>query len=133
MREVSSFIKRCPHFIKRGFIFPPQLVSFRHHLLLTCSETSLLSRHYKQLLTSLGQDECHAHLRCVTFDPNTAKTQSDQSLEVFISKVKQTNLSTILDRCSTLNSLSSFSTLFIYHIIIMDKVREQEIVQICSF
>ena len=65
-----------------------QLVSLRHHLLLTCSESETLTHLYKQQLASLDLEECHAHLRCVPFDLS-ARLPGNKDLDYFMAQARE--------------------------------------------
>ena len=65
-----------------------QLVSLRHHLLVTCSECEILTKLYKKQLTSLDNEKCHAHLRCVPFDLSL-RLPGDKTLDQFVSQARE--------------------------------------------
>lgn len=65
-----------------------QLVSLRHHLLATCSECEILTKLYKKQLTSLDNEECHAHLRCVPFDLSL-RLPGDKTLDQLVSQARE--------------------------------------------
>ena len=69
-------------------------------MILTCAETELLTRLYKQQLNSLDNEACHAHLRCVPFDLSL-RLQTDKSLDYFVTKSRSTDDSR-LDRYAPL-------------------------------
>lgn len=76
---------------------PLQMVSLRHHLLLACSESAVLTRLYKQQLASLDHEECHAHLRCVTLDLSLWLPK-DKDLEHFVQQASESRSESRLDR-----------------------------------
>lgn len=63
-------------------------MSLRHHLLATCSECEVLTKLYKKQLTSLDNEECHAHLRCVPFDLSL-RLPGDKTLDQFVSLARE--------------------------------------------
>ena len=63
-------------------------MNLRHHLLATCSECEILTKLYKKQLTSLDNEECHAHLRCVPFDLSL-RLPGDKTLEYFVSQARE--------------------------------------------
>ena len=63
-------------------------MSLRHHLLTTCSECETLTKLYKKQLTSLDNEECHAHLRCVPFDLSL-RLPGDKTLDQFVSQARE--------------------------------------------
>ena len=65
-----------------------QLITLRHHLITTCSECETLTKLYKNQLTSLDNEECHAHLRCVPFDLSL-RLPGDKTLEQFVSQARE--------------------------------------------
>ncbi|XP_065909526.1 uncharacterized protein [Dysidea avara] len=59
-----------------------QLITSRHSMLMTATETAILSMVYVGQLRSLDQEMCHAHMRCVPFgQKHTKSTPSDFSLD----------------------------------------------------
>ena len=76
---------------------PQQLISLRHHLLLTCAECQVLVTVYKTQLEQLDQEPCHAHLRCVPFDYNL-RLPASKSLQFFVEQAKEAKSSSRLDR-----------------------------------
>ena len=69
-------------------LHPPQLISVRHHLLITCCECETLSSLYKQQLLTLDIEECHAYLRCVPFDLSL-RLPGDKDLNYFVSQSRE--------------------------------------------
>ena len=63
-------------------------MSLRHHLLATCSECEVLIKLYKKQLTSLDNEECHAHLRCVPFDLSL-RLPGDRTLDQFVGQARE--------------------------------------------
>ena len=60
----------------------------RQHLLHTCLENEYLTRLYKHQLTPLDYEDCHAHLRCISFDHNL-RFPLDKNLDYFIRQARE--------------------------------------------
>ena len=63
-------------------------MSLRQHLLVTCSECEVLTKLYKKQLTSLDNEECHTHLRCVPFDLSL-RLPGDKTLDQFVRQARE--------------------------------------------
>ena len=61
------------------------MVSLRQHFVHTCLESEYLTRLYKHQLIPLDYEDCHAHLRCISFDL-TLRFPTDKSLDFFITQ-----------------------------------------------
>ena len=74
-----------------------QLIVTRHHLILTCSDTGILTHLYKQQLSQLDQEAYHAHLRYVPFDLSL-RLPGDKDLDYFVTKAREGDVTG--DRCA---------------------------------
>eukprot|EP00731_Ephydatia_muelleri_P000295 Em0001g295a len=84
----------------RGWVKVLQLVTHRHHMLITCSECETLLRVYSLQLGCLDIEECHAHLRCVPLDHSVKLGGAGRDLDYFLRQAREGSVQARLDSYS---------------------------------